>query len=554
MLRLSRRQFLQTSAAVGLGSPALLGAAAAQPPAGETLYNGIKLGVPWPPDNRYLSPDPIDPPYLADPPAVVSIDVGRQLFVDDFLIEESSLARVFHRATYHPRSPILAPQTAWELRDEYADRTRTKPNPTAMVFSDGVFFDPADRVFKMWYMGGYNMNTCLAVSADGLEWQRPSFGVVKGTNIVTTSARDSNTVWLDPDDRDGIGRYKMAFYSGSDGAMLLRASADGIHWRDLGRTGPTGDRSTFFWNPFRQRWVFSVRDHVDGKQRHRRYFECRNFGGARWTGTLPAWIGADSQDLWRPEFNTPPELYNLDCVAYESLLLGLFTVWHGEREDREKPNDITVGYSRDGFHWSRPSREAFIGVSEREGDWNWANVQSAGGCCLVVGDVLYFYVSGRQGEPGTNRPGVCSTGLATLRRDGFASVGDDAQSPQPVLSRSSPPRSLTTRPVRFTGSHLFVNADVNGELRVEVLDRSGRVIEPYSAERAIPVTGNGTRLPVMWRGRSTLDELAGEPVRFRFRLTRGRLFAFWVSLSREGHSRGFVGAGGPEFRRTSDTA
>ena len=30
------------------------------------------------------------------------------------------------------------------------------------MFSDGVFFDPSDRLFKMWYMGGYSMSTCYA--------------------------------------------------------------------------------------------------------------------------------------------------------------------------------------------------------------------------------------------------------------------------------------------------------------------------------------------------------------------------------------------------------
>jgi hypothetical protein len=32
-----------------------------------------------------------------------------------------------------------------------AERTKTRSNPAAMVFSDGVLFDPADRLFKMWY-------------------------------------------------------------------------------------------------------------------------------------------------------------------------------------------------------------------------------------------------------------------------------------------------------------------------------------------------------------------------------------------------------------------
>ena len=124
-----------------------------------------------------------------------------------------------------------------------------------------------------------------------------------------------------------------------------------------------------------------------------------------------------------------PELYNLDCVAYESVLLGLFTIFRGERGDREKPNDVCVGYSRDGFHWHRPDRRAFLPVSEHVGDWNWANVQSAGGCCLVVGDQLHFYVSGRRGVPGTNDPGSLQhrpgdAAPRRLRLDGCAAVAD----------------------------------------------------------------------------------------------------------------------------------
>ncbi len=518
---------------------------------GELLYNGIRLGTPWPPNNRYFSTAPIEPPYLADPPDVIPIDLGRQLFVDDFLIEESSLARTYHRATIHPASPVLRPTTPWEMRDEFADRTQNKPNPTAMVFSDGVVFDPKDRVFKMWYMGGYGTNTCLATSTDGITWDRPSFDVVKGSNIVIREARDSSTVWLDHDNSDGRGRYKLAFYNGSEGGLVLHTSEDGVHWHKRGIARHGGDRSTFFWNPFRQAWVFSLRDDINGRQRHRRYYETRDFVSASWAkGGPPLWVGADSIDIRRPEYNTPPELYCLDCVAYESLVLGMFTIWHGERPEREKPNDISLGFSRDGFHWARPSRDAFIGVSEEPGAWNWANVQPAGGCCLVVGDQLHFYVSGRQGEAGTDRPGVCSTGLATLRRDGFASLSDDRSTPQPVRVGSLP-SSVTTRTIRFNGAHFFVNADIAGEMRIEVLDRGGAVIPGFGAEKCSPITGNGTKIPVTWSGQS-IASLANQPVRLRFRMTRGRLYAFWVSPSATGASSGFVGAGGPAYRNATD--
>jgi len=522
-----------------------------------TLYNGIRLADPWPPRRRSLADMPIAPPYLIDPPAVIPIDAGRQLFVDDFLIEQSSLVRTFHRADYHPANPILTPVTPWEKRDPYADRTKTHPNPAAMPFSDGVFFDPQSRLFKMWYMGGYQENTCYATSTDGIHWSRPSLDAA-GTNIVRNGHRDSSTVWIDLHEPDPARRYKMA--SWHQYYLEQFVSPDGIHWTKTGDSGWAGDRTTFFYNPFRNVWVFSVRSATEAGPRHRLYWETQDFvRGARWKQNDPVlWVGADKMDPMRPDYHIPTELYNLDCVAYESILLGLFTIFRGERPQREKPNDVCIGYSRDGFHWARPDRDVFLPVSEHAGDWNWANVQSAGGGCLVVGDTLYFYVSGRQGVVGTSDPGVCSTGLATLRRDGFVSLDHPGaeRGVQRVQTGSHPlpPGTVITRAVRFSGKHLFVNvAAPAGELRAEVLDVDGNTLAPYSNSACIPVRGDSTCARVAWTGAADLASVANRPVRFKFTVTNGSLYAFWVSADPNGASRGYVAAGGPGFTSDIDT-
>ena len=67
---------------------------------GELLYNGIRLPKRWPPDDIVpydMNPMPV--PYLDDRPDVVPIDVGRQLFVDDFLIEKTDLTQSPTRAS-----------------------------------------------------------------------------------------------------------------------------------------------------------------------------------------------------------------------------------------------------------------------------------------------------------------------------------------------------------------------------------------------------------------------------------------------------------------------
>jgi hypothetical protein len=509
--------------------------------AGEKLYNGIVLPDQWPPVYKEFPNDPMPVPYLDNRPEVVPIDVGRQLFVDDFLIENTNLKRTFHTATYHPACPVIKVDKPWE---------RENNMPYALVFSDGVWYDPADKIFKLWYMGGYVASICYATSKDGIHWDKPELDVFPGTNMVQKRHRDSSTIWLDLNEKDKSKRFKM-LWTFRDNSKLwqpgLSFSPDGIHWSDpLTAPGMSGDRSTMFFNPFRDLWVYSLR-WVDPKlDRTRHYLECKNLeeGLPRTPKESSLWTNADRLDPRNPNpelKDTIPQLYNLDCVAYESIMLGLFSIWEGHPGGgQDKRNELLLGYSRDGFHWHRPDRRPFLGVNETPGAWNYTNIQSAGGGCLVIGDTLYFYVSGR-GKMKAVDPAV--TGLATLRRDGFASM--DASETEGVL---------TTRPLLFKGKYLFVNADVkDGELRAEVLDRDGKVIAPFDAASCTPVSNDKTLQAVRWSNSSDLSSVADKPVRLRFHVKKGSLYSFWISPNESGASMGYVAAGGPGFTEHRDT-
>jgi hypothetical protein len=139
-----------------------------------------------------------------------------------------------------------------------------------------------------------------------------------------------------------------------------------------------------------------------------------------------------------------------------------------------------------------------------------------------------------------------------LRRDGFASLTDQRDARRAVRVFPSRANEIVTRPVRFTGSHLFVNAAVERSLKVEVLDREGRAVAPYTIEESVPVQGDRTQHLVRWTSVDSVRQLAGQVVRFRFVLDRARLYAFWVSASPRGASRGYVAAGGPGFESALD--
>lgn len=537
--------------------------------AGAVSYNGIEQPAAWPP--RGLAPEAREPapvPYLERPPAVIPIDVGRQLLVDEFLIAESSLRREFHTPVLHEASPVLAPETPLEMNFGLC--------PTACPFKDGAFYDPADGLFKLWYHAGWFDGVALATSRDGVHWERPNLDVEPGTNRVLplrpSYQRDGVGVWLDQETARADERFKMFAYHRKRGAGFrygelggpgtandwvgghVYSSADGIHWRERAATGRCGDNTTIFYNPFRKRWVYSIRTSAPAVGRLRGYHEHADlFAGAAWDREQVAhWAGADELDPPAPEHGYPTQLYNIDAVGYESLMLGFFMIHRGPPNEIcdaggfPKITELLVGYSRDGFHFDRRDRMPIVAGTHQPGDWNRDYIHSCGGCCLVVGDQLYLYFgafSGLSPKLGAHMYAGGSTGLATLRRDGFVSHAAGADG-----------GLLTTRPLRFSGRHLFVNAAAaGGELRVEALDEAGNPLGPCSRERCAPVTGDATQQAVTWGNGGNLAELAGRPVRLRFHLRDAALYSFWVSPDRSGASRGYVAAGGPGFTGPTDT-
>lgn len=114
---------------------------------GELLYNGICLPKQWPPRVE-LSREAPTPSYLSQPPPVINIDLGRQLLVDDFLIENAdNTKRTWYQAKLLKEiNPVLRPTEPWET---VIDSGVAEP-AFSRGFSGGVWWIPAENVFKLW--------------------------------------------------------------------------------------------------------------------------------------------------------------------------------------------------------------------------------------------------------------------------------------------------------------------------------------------------------------------------------------------------------------------
>lgn len=529
-----------------------------------TLHNGIILDVEWPP--KYEEPTTrkeMPVPYLDNKPNVIPVNVGRQLFVDNFLINETNLKKVFHTPNFYYDNPVLEPDKEWEKTTQGA--------LYAAPFSDGVWYDEKDGKFKMWYLAGageihkqdpQTFYTGYAESFDGKNWIKPNLGIYKNTNITDTANRDAATIWLDRNEIDPSKRWKFFNVerrpTDRRWQFVLKYSADGINWtRGVAQSGDMYDRSSVFYNPFTDKWVLSMRYSTPVSSRSRSYLEhsdpemaislAHRFNNKSDDKFMRYWFTPDDKELTHEKYpEVEPGIYNFDAIAYESIILGFYSAWSGpenhicERDGIQKRNIISLGYSRDGFHFLRATHQPFMDVNETEGAWNWGNMQSVNGVPLIVGDSLYFYSSGRRLSD-IFWDSHTSTGLATLRRDGFVSLHADKNEGY-----------VTTETISFDGKYLFVNADVSkGKLAIEVLDENGNVISGFSKkDNKIFINDNNTKQLVTWKSYSDLSSLQGRNIRLKFYLTSGDLYSFWISPWESGESRGYTAGGGPGLSGT----
>ena len=213
----------------------------------EVLYNGIVLPAVWPPKN--MSPqsrEPMPVPYLEPEniPAVIPVNVGRQLFVDDFLVENTTgIERRWYRPVKYSGNPILKVETELEKN--------ASGNPGAAPKDGGVYWDENEHIFKMWYEAGWLNTQAYATSTDGITWERPTLGVGVLNQIIPGYAPNSSGVVVDYD-APAYERYKIYFRPPNAEAVngiygYAAISADGVHWNNVIQSGASGDRSTFFY-------------------------------------------------------------------------------------------------------------------------------------------------------------------------------------------------------------------------------------------------------------------------------------------------------------------
>jgi|GEM_PF-408411 len=454
---------------------------------------------------KYISPHTAD----ANSPRALDIGCRLELFIDDFLIEQSKDVNLtLHRPVC--REVVIVHDKPWE--------GNTCGYHT--VFKDG-------DLYRMYYRGWSHDNktqrqlhkamVCYAQSSDGIHWKKPVLGLVefngcKENNIILKGIGSHNfTPFKDTNPNCAADkRYKAVARGEDEGSQQLFAfqSADGIHWR-LMQSGPIITEGAFdsqnltFWDAVRNEYRCYFRDFHAGV-RDIKTSTSRDF--IHWT-----------KPLWLQYPGTPKEhLYTNQIQPYyraPHIFIGLPTRYIPQRSSLTEGLLMT---SRDGktFHrWP----EAIVRPGRNRDKWNnrsnyiWLGMVETESSLPGGGRELSLYSNERY----YNGPGT-KTRRYTYRIDGFVSV-------RARLSGGE----FVTKPLVFAGSELVINFSTSaaGSVRAEIQDAQGHPLKGFAMADSAEIYGDEIEYRVKWKGDGDLSRLAGKAVRLRFILRDADLYS-----------------------------
>jgi|GEM_PF-789661 len=468
----------------------------------------------------------------------MKVDSRRQLFIDDYVISSmENLVRRFHQPIKHPDNPLMPGMPVAVLHDAGTGR------------------------FRLWY------NRHYAESTDGVHWTLPDLG--PDGNMVLKDPGEIMGFIYNPDIPQRDGRYKIVLEirynpdANEPGGFYLYHSRDGLKWRrdpqgpilqrtynhmlsyepepqalaatrafqwenaDHFQASGMGDTSIFQYDTVLKKYTCSAKFNIYmPRQEFDRLGIARD---AKLRLRLRAFLESDDLIHWTPpRFILYPDKHDApDCqiyghmgFPYESMWIGMIRVMHLIPAGF-KQVDLQLAYSRDGRHWLRPiHRQAFIALGDAD---SWEADYS---CYTrfpptLVGDQLWFYYYGsRNGERDhLDRWGPLAIGLARLRRDGFVSLDAAEQT-----------ATLTTRPMTFTGSRLFINAQVlaDGFVKAAVLTRRLQPLADYTLDDSLALTEDTTSGRMLWKVKKQLLPPGDDHLCLRFQLKNARLYSFWI--------------------------
>ncbi len=432
--------------------------------------------------------------------------------------------------------PIIVPDRPWE----------------------GIIFAPslirAEGRYRLWYEvvspeqieegnPGHANHLCYAESHDGIEWGKPSLGIVDyggstENNIVyggssTPWGYHGGCVFLDPkgpreerykaihlgflpdEEYDRIREQfpeadPLSERRGRHSVVFGATSPDGLHWgslRDPLLLQSSDTQNTAYFDEFLGKYVAYLRTWVIQRRSVGRA-ESQDFRRFDLPETV-LWPGqgVGPSDLW---YSNAKTVYP-GAPDYHLMFPKRWKV----SEDRFY---VHLATSPDGIMWGMPPESEVLTPGEGD-DWDAGGVDV--GCGMVeMGDdrVGVPFVGYRIPHKYTRSVPLGKIGLASWEKGRLVALEAEEEG------------EFRTMYVTFKGDSLRINVRTTavGEVRVGVLGPKGKAIEGRDCVDCDPMTGNFLDRPVTWQGEAGILAPPGQQVAFRFRMRQAEIFSLSV--------------------------
>ena len=468
------------------------------------------------------------------------IERKRHLFLDPALITEKSDVELRTNPASR-RETVIFPDQPWEKH----------------IISFFLTVREEGGKLRMWYIcrddwgEGSQANLAYAESRDGIRWEKPNLGLYdykgsRANNLLGVHSLEG-VVFQDPN-MPPEQRYvyvtadkpQMGKNSAGPTGIYRYYSADGLRWqRDAEPVLQAGsDTQNVVWGDERlKEYVVILRGWNPNPNRRKvvrlttkslttpmAIKPTRRGVGNYFYDEIPTILVCDDQDPSRTDiYNMSAQPYPLDPTWYVGfptfLRRSAETDAPGWRGRHMGPAEIQFVGSPDSRAWHRYDRAAYAPPSIASPHKK--NMTFMGTGLVVRGNELWSY--------GTEFESVHGDVEARKRKtDGF--IVRYVQRIDGFVSLDTREREgfARTTPVKVNGTRLLLNVDTGalGELRVGVLDTSGKPIPGFEIARCDYVESNHPAAAVSWGGSADMSALRGRDVRLEFRSTRTKLYSF----------------------------
>lgn len=498
------------------------------------------------------------PKLLAGPPLlfagaknndeVIPLDGRKYLFIDDAIVDRSEKVEFV----------VNPPHRAERVLDNVAGHL--------------VVWQDDEDVIRLYYNAG-NKRLGVLTSHDGIHFDKPNIYPENESskNIIIDDPVGLGTLFLDP---SATIEDRIKYLSGYDGrGIFVYSSADGYHFRRNETAAlpfRAASQSIAYYDDQRQKYVAFHRSDMPetvGGHTERSFVmtetddplrpwpfrplsqvEQITVGKQRRIGKLLPWyldngpltppgFGVEYPTVFAPNDDLDPvatDVYVPKNVKYvwapDTYLAFPIMYFHyhddgpaarqeiGKRERHRGSGTLEtqLAVSRDGIHWKRYPRPAYIGIGRHDGLDIHKNYIAHG--MVRRGDEIWqYYLGSEQYHSDADGKGREAVFRVVQRVDGFVSA-----------DTSYSGGYLLTRTFTFDGNRLVLNIDTGaaGYAQVGILDANGQPIPGFTTDECLYINGDFIGTEVEWIKKGVdVAPLIGKTIRLEMRSRGTKLYS-----------------------------